>query len=184
MSASNIYLRLITATGPVIGEGLLEGWETSIELISFEWGMDVRQGQGASTVGLGSLASLVGLGKTIVVEPSLLKFTKRFDVASAHIHASMDNDLLNKVVSATITVLHMKPNVVPPHAPGFVLNFLGGKFKSVQLRLETSGNMAELQETVEMEYTSLQMQYLKPIEGQPTPMAPFVYAIPTATITV
>ena len=37
MAWSNIFLQLITVTGPVIGEGLLAGWETSIELDSFKW---------------------------------------------------------------------------------------------------------------------------------------------------
>ena len=41
MSGSNIFMQLITATGPVLGEGLLEGFEGSIELKEFGWGMDV-----------------------------------------------------------------------------------------------------------------------------------------------
>jgi type VI protein secretion system component Hcp len=176
MSLSNIYLRLITVTGPVIGEGLLEGWETSIELKSFDWGMKVDAQHKGSKVGLGSLASMVGLGKNISVTPGELEFTKRFDVASSHIHLCTDNHI--KVLTATITVLHMKPNAIPPHAPGFVLNVMDGYFKSVELSLDTDGKLAELTEKVTMTYKAIQMQYLKPIAGQPTPMAPFFYPNP------
>ena len=66
MAWSNIFLQLITGTGPggavpmpVIGEGLLEGWETSIELDSFEWGCDYEHHHEAQKKGLGSsLAAL------------------------------------------------------------------------------------------------------------------------------
>ena len=38
---SNIFLQLITGLGPVptpaVGEGLLEGWQGSIELQGFNW---------------------------------------------------------------------------------------------------------------------------------------------------
>jgi type VI protein secretion system component Hcp len=173
MSASNIYLRLVTASGPVIGEGLLEGWETSIELKSFDWGMEVlKDSTGKKSIG-GALASMAGLGPTIKVQMEPLKFTKRFDLSSFHIHLCLDNHI--KVVTAAITVLHMKPNVIPPHAPGFVLNCANGYFESTSLKLAQDGNMSELEEEVVMNFTSIQMQYLKPIAGQPTPMAPFFH---------
>ena len=43
MAWSNIFCQIIGATGPVIGEGLLSGWQTSIELEGFEWGLSVEQ---------------------------------------------------------------------------------------------------------------------------------------------
>jgi type VI protein secretion system component Hcp len=175
MSASNIYLRLITVTGPVIGEGLLEGWETSIELKSFDWGMEVLKDP-PSKLGLGSLASAFGVGKNITVQLQPLSFTKRFDVASSHIHLCLDQKI--KVLSATITVLHMKPNVVPPHAPGFVLNAADGYFEGVELSLEEGDKQVELVEKVTINFKAIQMQYLKSVAGQPTPMAPFFYPNP------
>ena len=43
MAWSNIFCQIIGATGPVIGEGLLLDWQTSIELEGFEWGLSVEQ---------------------------------------------------------------------------------------------------------------------------------------------
>ena len=83
MSASNIYLRLITPVGPLIGEGLLHGWETAIELKSFEWGMAVDKRQEAKGISLNNLASMVGAGKTISVRMQPLTIVKRFDVSLA-----------------------------------------------------------------------------------------------------
>jgi hypothetical protein len=176
MSASNIYLRLITATGPVIGEGLLEGWETSIELKSFNWGMVVRKEKEKNSLSLSSLANLVGLGAGISVQMQPLSFTKRFDVASSHIHFCLDHKI--KVLSATITVLHIKPSVIPPHAPGFVLNAVDGYFEAADLEVSPDGNMAELSEVVTMNFKSIQMSYMKPVNGQPLPTAPFFYPNP------
>ena len=176
MSASNIYLRLITLSGPVIGEGLLEGWETSIELKSFEWGMEVlKDSTGKKGVG-GALLNMIGAGPVLKVQLQPLTFTKRFDLSSFHIHLCLDNHI--KVLTAAITVLHMKPNVVPPHAPGFVLNCADGYFESASLRLSQDGNLSELEEVVTMNFKKVQIQYLKPIAGQPTPMAPFFHPDP------
>jgi type VI protein secretion system component Hcp len=176
MSASNIYMRLITATGPVIGEGLLEGWETSIELKSFGWGMEVRKEKEKNKLSLNSLANLVGLGAAISVQMQPLTFTKRFDVASSHIHFCLDHAI--KVLSATITVLHIKPNVIPPHAPGFVLNAVDGYFEGAELEVSPDGNMAELTEVVTINFKAIQLSYMKPVNGQPLPTAPFFYPNP------
>ena len=43
MAWSNIFCQIITPAGPVIGEGLLSGWQTSIELTGFDWGLTVQQ---------------------------------------------------------------------------------------------------------------------------------------------
>lgn len=179
MALSNIYLRLITATGPVIGEGLLEGWETAIELKDFNWGLEAELHEKGSKSKLEMAKSLVGAGKTVSVQMQPLKFTKRFDIASSQIHFCVDNKL--KVLTATITVLHMKPNIVPPHAPGFVLNCADGYFESAELELGTDGNMAELTETVTINFKYVQMLYMKPVagaNGQPLPTMPFFYPAP------
>ena len=175
MALSNIYLRLITLSGPVIGEGLLEGWETAIELKDFSWGIEAELHQKGSL----SVGGLLGMGKNVSVQMQPLKFTKRFDIASSQIHFCVDNKI--KVISATITVLHMKPGFIPPHAPGFVLNCADGYFESAELELGTDGNMAELTETVTVNFKLMQMLYMKPVtgaNGQPVPTAPFFYPNP------
>ena len=176
MSASNIYLRLITPVGPLIGEGLLHGWETAIELKSFEWGMAVDKRQEAKGISLNNLASMVGAGKTISVRMQPLTIVKRFDVSSSMIHTCLDNDV--KIISATITVLHMKPNAIPPHSPGFVLNCANGRFESAELSLESGGISTELIERVTLNFEAMQMLYMKPVRGQPIPTAPFFHPTP------
>lgn len=179
MALSNIYLRLITLTGPVIGEGLLEGWETAIELKDFSWGIEAELHQKNTNGALGMAAGLLGIGKNVSVQMQPLKFTKRFDIASSQIHFCIDNKI--KVVSATITVLHMKPGFIPPHAPGFVLNCADGYFESTELELGTDGQLAELTETVTINFKLMQMLYMKPVtgaNGQPVPTAPFFYPNP------
>jgi type VI protein secretion system component Hcp len=196
MSWSNIYLQLITATGPVLGEGLLDGWEGSIELRSFDWGMSARtvadrSGSGPS---LGGLASAFGVSKNVPIEMQPLTFQKRFDVASAQIHTCLDNHL--PVVSASITVLHFSPSALPKgaagdvlaaanpaagameglHKPGFVLLATDGYFESVDLDLQQDGNMSELVETVTLNFKMISISYVKAIGPAAVPMPPFIYS--------
>ena len=64
MSGSNIYMRMITERGPVIGEGLLQGWEGAVELKEFSWGMHVLKDPQEESVG-NALASIAGMGKPV-----------------------------------------------------------------------------------------------------------------------
>src|SRR5690349_16938166 len=105
MSGSNIYMRMITERGPVIGEGLLQGWEGAVELREFSWGMHVLKDPQKEGLG-NALASIAGLGKPVTVKLEPLEFVKRFDVSSMQMHLSLDRHW--KVLNATITVLHIK----------------------------------------------------------------------------
>lgn len=194
MSWSNIYLQLITATGPVIGEGLLDGWEGSIELRSFDWGMSARTvaDRSGSGPGLGGLTSALGFSKNVPIEMQPLTFTKRFDVASAQIHTCLDNHL--PVVSASITVLHFSPSALPKgaagdvlgagpagaiaglHKPGFVLLATDGYFESVDLELQQDGTMCELVETVTLNFKTISISYVKTVGPAAVPMPPFIYS--------
>jgi type VI protein secretion system component Hcp len=193
MSWSNIYLQLITATGPVLGEGLLDGWEGSIELRSFDWGMGARTvaDQSGAGFGLGGLKSALGISKNVPIEMEPLTFTKRFDVASSMIHTCLDNHI--PVVSASITVLHFSPSALPKgaagdalsstpasalaglHKPGFILLATDGYFESVDLSLEQDGTMSELVETVTLNFKMINISYVKPIGPAAVPMPPFIY---------
>jgi type VI protein secretion system component Hcp len=196
MSWSNIYLQLITATGPVLGEGLLDGWEGSIELRGFDWGMGAKMvaDRASAGFGLGGLAALAGFGKNLPIEMEPLTFQKRFDVASAQIHTCLDLHL--PVVSASITVLHFSPSALPKgaagdvmaaaspvanvvgglHKPGFILVATQGYFESVDLSLEQDGNMSELVETVKLNFKTISISYVKPVGPAAIPMPPFIYS--------
>jgi type VI protein secretion system component Hcp len=194
MSWSNIYLQLITATGPVLGEGLLDGWEGSIELRSFDWGMGARTvaDQSGAGFGLGGLKSAIGLSKNVPIEMEPLTFTKRFDVGSSMIHTCLDNHV--PVISASITVLHFSPSALPKgtagdvlsatpagslqglHKPGFILLATDGYFESVDINLEQDGLMSELVETVTLNFKTISISYVKPIGPAAVPMPPFIYS--------
>jgi type VI protein secretion system component Hcp len=189
MAWSNIFLQLITGTGPggavpmpVIGEGLLEGWETSIELDSFEWGCEYEDHHDAlsSAGGLGSKLAgaamgALGLGgKNIKMSPLILK--KRFDIASSQIHFCVDRDL--PVISASITVLNIKHGGRAIHEPGFTLVATNGYFRDVKLSMQASGNAVEVKETVTLEFKSIVVTYLKRVGKDSLPTNPFFYTAP------
>lgn len=178
MAASNIYLQLITATGPVVGEGLLEGFEGSIELKKFGWSLEAK----IDALPLGSLASrftpgaalkALGVGSTIAMETGLITFEKRFDVASSQIHFCIDNKL--KVVSASITVLHIKQKGRAIHEPGFVLTATDGYFQDATIKAGADGDMTEVNETVKLKARYFTMTYLKRAGKDNVPTAPFIW---------
>ncbi len=177
MAWSNIFLQLITGAGPVIGEGLLEGWETSIELESFEWGAEFKQSpDGKSGGGLGgAIAGALGLaGKNIKM--SALTLHKRFDIASSQIHFCVDRNL--PVFSASITVLYMKHGGRAIHEPGFTLVATDGFFRDVKLSLEPDGSGLQVKETITLEFKSIVITYLKRVGKDVIPTNPFFYTAP------
>jgi type VI protein secretion system component Hcp len=174
MSGSNIFLQLITATGPVLGEGLLDGWEGSIELRDFSWGMHaVRDTAKVGRFSGAALLSALGVGTPISVKMEPLKFTKRFDTASSQIHICLDNHL--PVVSASITVLHIKHKGRVMHQPGFVLLATNGFFQEVELSLQDDGRQVELVETVKLNFKNIVVTYMKTMGPDNLPTAPFFF---------
>ncbi|MGZ5183922.1 MAG: hypothetical protein ACXWIG_06155 [Caldimonas sp.] len=180
MAWSNIFLQLITPAGPVIGEGLLEGWQTSIELTSFKWGLtyhaeaeDPSQGFGAAAKG--ALLALVG-GAEKNVEMKELEFEKRFDIASAMIHTCLDNHI--PIISASITVLNIKHHGRAIHEPGFVLVAADGYITDVDLAMAPNGNAVEVKETVTLKFNSIVVTYLKKVGKDNLPTNPFTYTAP------
>lgn len=176
MSGSNIYMRMITERGPVIGEGLLQGWEGAVELKEFSWGMHVLKDPQKEGIG-NALASIVGMGKPVTVKLEPLEFIKRFDVSSMQMHLALDRHW--KVLNATITVLHIKQKGKFIHEPGFVLMANDGYFSDISLDLQQDGNMVELVETCKLNFKQVTMQYLKKIGNSVAPAAPFFYPAPS-----
>lgn len=172
MSGSNIFMQLITATGPVAGEGMLEGFQGSIELREFSWGFHaLKDTQRKSTAA--KLASMGGFGHPVTMKMEPLRFVKRFDVASSQIHICLDNHL--PVISCSITVLHVKHDGRAVHQPGFVLLATRGYFSDVRLELQQDGNMSELVETVELNFENIKINYLITAGKDNLPTAPFFY---------
>jgi len=185
MSGSNIFMQLITATGPVLGEGLLEGFEGSIELKEFGWGMDVDKesipNAPSSLAGrlggaMKGAMSILGLGTNVRVQMKPLTFTKRFDTASSQIHICLDNHL--PVLSASITVLHIKQGGRFMHQPGFMLVATQGYFSEVKVEIQSDGNMAEVVEHCTLNFKNIVITYLKTLGKDNIPTAPFFYPNP------
>lgn len=176
MSGSNIFMQLITASGPVMGEGLLEGWVGSIELKEFSWGMhalrDIKPPP-SDLVGMAvsAASSVTGIGSPVTIKMEPLQFKKRFDVASSQIHFCVDNHL--PVVSASITVLNIKQGQRAVHQAGFVLVASMGYFSDVTEELVSDGKSMELLETVNLNFKSITITYLKRLGKDNLPTAPF-----------
>jgi type VI protein secretion system component Hcp len=180
MSRSNIFMQLVTAAGPVAGEGLLEGWEGSIELLEFSWGMHALKDPKASAGGLAgaaaAAASMAGVGTPVTVKMEPLVFKKRFDVGSSQMHFCIDNHL--PVASASITVLHIRQEGRLIHQPGLVLLATQGYFADCSLDVVDDGNSKELIETYTLNFKNIKMTYLKTLGKDKLPTAPFFHPLP------
>jgi len=179
MGRSNIFMQIVTTTGPVVGEGLLEGWEGSVELLEFNWGMHALKDPKGKGKGLGGLAaaaaSMAGIAKPVTIKMEPLVFKKRFDVGSSQLHFCVDNHL--KVISASITVLHIKQQGRAIHQPGFVVACTNGYFASCSLDVSEDGLSTELIETYTLNFKNIKMTYLKTLGKDNLPTAPFFHPI-------
>jgi len=179
MSRSNIFMQLITGAGPVVGEGLLEGWEGSIEVLEFSWGMHALKDPKGKAGGLGGLAaaaaSMAGIGKPVTIKMEPLVFRKRFDVGSSQMHFCLDNHL--PVVSASITVLHIKQQGRVIHQPGFVLVCTQGHFAECELEVSDDGLSKEITESWTLNFKNIKMMYLKTLGKDNLPTAPFFHPV-------
>ena len=179
MSRSNIFMQLITGAGPVVGEGLLEGWEGSVEILEFSWGMHALKDPKGKAAGLAAMAnaaaSMAGLGKPVTIKMEPLVFKKRFDVGSSQLHFCVDNHL--PVLSASITVLHIKQQGRAIHQPGFVVACTQGYFESCELDVRDDGNSKELIETYTLNFKNIKMTYLKTLGKDNLPTAPFFHPV-------
>jgi type VI protein secretion system component Hcp len=181
MAWSNIFLQLVTPAGPVIGEGLLEGWQTSIELNSFKWELTYSpEAKPATKTSLGAavggaLLALVG-GASKNVTMGKLEFEKRFDISSAMMHTCLDNHI--PIISASITVLNIKHGGRAIHEPGFTLVAADGYITDVALAMTPSGHSVEVKETVTFDFKSIVISYLKQVGKDNIPTNPFFYVAP------
>lgn len=176
MSRSNIFMQLVTGAGPVLGEGLLEGFEGSVEILEFEWGMKALKDPKEKKPGgalRNAVASMAGLGPPVTIQMAPLTFKKRFDVGSSQLHYCLDNHL--PVLSCSITVLHIKQQDRIIHQPGFVLVATKGYFERCEFDVRDDGLSKELIETYVLNFKSITMTYLKTLGKDNLPTAPFFH---------
>lgn len=176
MAGSNIFMQLITKAGPLVGEGLLKGWEGSVELREFSWGMHaLKDTKPKASAGAAAL-SMLGIGTPISIKMEPLTFVKRFDVASAQIHTCLDNHV--KIVSCSIAVLHVKQGDIPVLEPGFTLLATNGYFVSSKLSVEESDSGIEVMETVTLNFKNINIVYSKSVGKNALPTMPFLHPVP------
>jgi hypothetical protein len=180
MSRSNIFMQLITGAGPVVGEGLLEGWEGSIELLEFGWGMQAlkdpkSKASGLAAAAASAAASMAGLGTPVTIKMQPLTFKKRFDVGSSQMHFCLDNHL--PVLSASITVLHIKQQGRAIHQPGFTVVCTQGYFADCALEVSDDGLSKEVRESWTLNFKNIKMMYLKTLGKDNLPTAPFFHPL-------
>ena len=83
----------------------------------------------------------------------MLKMWKRFDIASSRLHTIIDNNL--PVVTALITVIHIKPQGATLHQPGFTLLATDGFLEKIDVTMERGGKGVEVVEEFDMHYKSI-----------------------------
>lgn len=170
-------MQLITGAGPVVGEGLLEGFEGSVEILEFGWGMKALKDPKTKASGLAGVAaaaaSMAGLGKAVTIQMQPLTFKKRFDVGSSQMHFCLDNHL--PVVSASITVLHVKQQGRVIHQPGFVVVCTQGYFSDCELDVSDDGLSKEVTESWTLNFKNIKVMYLKTLGKDNLPTPPFFH---------
>jgi type VI protein secretion system component Hcp len=177
-SWSNIYCQMITEAGPILGEGLLEGFQTSIELESFDWTMDgpsthKEQAAGGMAGAVSAVGGALGLAETREPEIGKLILHKRFDIASSMIHTCCDNQL--KVLSASITVLHIATGGPGIHMPGFILVATDALIEDVTVTMDRGERGVEVKERVTLRANGIAITYMRKVMGISVPAIPFAY---------
>lgn len=120
-------------------------------------------------------AAMAGLGKPVSIQMEPLSFKKRFDVGSSQMHFCLDNHL--PVVSASITVLHIKQQGRAIHQPGFVVMATQGYFESCALEVRDDGLSKQVIESWVLNFKNIKMTYLKTLGKDNLPTAPFFHPL-------
>ena len=85
--------------------------------------------------------------------------TKRFDIASSRIHACVDTNI--PIISALISVLHIKQGSHSIHEPGFTLLATDGHFEKVDISMEKGDKGVEVIEDLELRFKHIVVTYSK-----------------------
>ena len=137
----------------------------------------VSTAAGACGGGRRDRPALKDMGKKIPkVKLGLLKMTKRFDIASSRIHSCVDANI--PIISALISVLHIKQGSNSIHEPGFTLLAMDGHFEKVDIKMEKGDKGVEVIEELELRFKKIVVTYSKRLGDHDVPMPPFIYSGP------
>lgn len=136
-------------------------------------GLGGEAGIAAAATAAAIAAAALAKGDKPEMEPGVLKMWKRFDIASSRIHTVIDNDM--PVISALITVVHVKADGITSHQPGFTLLATDGYLEKVDVSMERGDKGVEVVEEFDMHYKSIIITYSKKLGANNVPMAPFIY---------
>jgi hypothetical protein len=140
-------------------------------------GRALRRGWALAAAAAATAQALRDMGKKIpMIRLGLLRMTKRFDIASSRIHSCVDADL--PIVSALISVLHIKQGSNSIHEPGFTLLALDGHFEKVDIKMEKGDKGVEVMEELELRFKQIVVTYSKRLGDHDVPMPPFIYRGP------
>ena len=141
-------------------------------------GPGTQTGLAIAAAAAATAQALKDMGKKIPkITLGTLTMTKRFDIASSRIHAAVDADL--PIVSALISVLHIKQGSNSIHEPGFSLLALDGHFEKVDIKMVAMGDKGvEVTEELELRFKQIVVTYSKRLGEHNIPMPPFIYRGP------
>jgi len=140
-------------------------------------GLGGAVGIAAAATAAAIAAAALAKGDKPEIEPGVLRMWKRFDIASSRLHTVIDNNM--PVVSALITVIHIKPQGATLHQPGFTLLATDGFLEKVDVTMERGDKGVEVVEEFDMHYKSIVITYSKRLGANNVPMAPFIYVSPS-----
>jgi hypothetical protein len=136
-----------------------------------------QAGLAAAAVAAAAASALAAIGeKKGKVELGVLKIVKRFDIASARLQSCADNNI--KIVSALISVLHIKGGSHLIHEPGFTLLATDGYIEKVDIEMEKTDKGVEVIEKIDLHFRNIVIAYSKRLLEHNIPMPPFKYDSP------
>ena len=140
-------------------------------------GPGTQTGLALAAAAAATAQALKDMGKKIpMIRMGVLRMTKRFDIASSRIHSCVDADL--PIVSALISVLHIKQGSNSIHEPGFTLLAMDGNFEKVDIKMEKGDKGVEVNEELELRFKQIVVTYSKRLGDHDVPMPPFIYRGP------
>ncbi|MEO5882937.1 MAG: hypothetical protein ABIQ06_11030 [Caldimonas sp.] len=142
-------------------------------------GLGGQAGLAAAAVAAAAASLAMDSDKKGEVKPGSLKMQKRFDIASGRIHSCADLNI--PVLSALISVLHIKQGSRSIHEPGFMLLATDGFIESVEIKMEKGDKGVEVIEDFSLKFKNIVITYGKRLGEDNIPMPPFVYITPPPT---
>jgi hypothetical protein len=135
-----------------------------------------QAGLAAAAVAAAAASLAMDTDKKGKVELGTIKMQKRFDIASARIQSCADLNI--PIMSALISVLHIKQGSRSIHEPGFMLLATDGFIEKVDVKMDKGDKGVEVIEDLELQFKNIVVTYAKRLGEDNIPMPPFVYNSP------